>query len=63
MHSRADIMAESAYEWFEKVWMKYTILVGMDKMSMKSDDKLQRWESLKGMMGQSFLNPKEKNCQ
>ena len=55
MHSRADIMAESAYEWFEKVWTKYTILVGMDKMSMKTDDKLQRWESLKGMMGQSFL--------
>jgi len=47
-------MSESAYEWFDKVWMKYTILVGMDKMSMKSEDKLQRWESLKGMMGETF---------
>ena len=53
MLSRADIMADSAYEWFEKCFMKYSILMGMDKMSMKSEDKLQRWESLKGMMGKS----------
>ena len=54
--SRADIFAESAYEWFEKVWMKYTILVGMDQMSMKSEKKLERMEKLKGMMGRKIVN-------
>ena len=36
-----DMFADSAYEFLERVWMKYSVLIGMHGGSMKAE---KRWE-------------------
>ena len=35
------MFADSAYEFLERVWMKYSVLIGMHGGSMKAE---KRWE-------------------
>jgi len=43
-----DMMADTAYEWLERTWSKYSVLIGMHGGSMKADKRWERVDTLPG---------------